>query len=86
MPGKRYLLTDQEIQAIHSQLPDPVSFANAVEIEVRQRCARVCADVYKDGMYDWKADGHRYNLGYAHGADECYLAMTGKTLLDERSS
>ena len=86
MPGKRYLLTDEEIKAIHSQLPDPVSFANAVEIEVRERCARVCVDIYKQAILEWKGDGHRFNLGYAHGADECYEAMTGRTLLDDRSS
>jgi hypothetical protein len=83
MPGKRHLLTDAEIKIIHSQLPDPVQFANAVEIEIRERCAKICIEAFNQGMLDWRSDGHRYNLGYAHGADECYLAMTGKTLIDD---
>lgn len=59
-----------------------LAFARAIEIESRERCAKICLDVYNRTMAEWRDDGHRYNLGYAHGADECMYAMTGRTVID----
>ena len=90
MPSKKQALTDKEIDAIFAGLHNPEQtpwenwrrFARAIEMESRERCAKICLDVYNRTMAEWRDDGHRYNLGYAHGADECMYAMTGRTVID----
>ena len=90
MPSKKQALTDKEIDAIFAGLHNPTEsplvnwrrFARAIEMESRERCAKICLDVYNRTMAEWRDDSHRYNLGYAHGADECMYAMTGRTVID----
>ena len=87
---KREELTKAEITRLFYGLYDPaesvdvsfIKFARAIEIETREKCAKICNDVYNRSMAEWKDDGHRYNLGYAHGADECMYAMTGRTAIE----
>jgi hypothetical protein len=76
MPVKS--LTEKEIRVIIRGVENPVDIARIIEIETRVRCAAICEDVYKRSMKEWKGDGHRYNLGYAHGADECVFNMIGR--------
>jgi hypothetical protein len=86
----KYLIPPEEIDRMVMQLNNPAEdgitniyrLARAIEMETRERCAKVCVDVYNRAMAEWKDDGHRYNLGYAHGADECIYTMTGRTIID----
>lgn len=91
MPSKkRKELTKEEIQRLFYGLYDPSvsidvsfhKFARAVEFETRERCASICIDIYNRSMSEWREDSHRYNLGYAHGADECLYAFTGRTFYE----
>jgi hypothetical protein len=91
MPSaKRKELTKEEILKLFYGIYDParsidvnfLQFARAVEFETRECCAKICVEVYNRSFAEWKADGHRYDLGYAHGADECLYAFTGRTVVD----
>lgn len=92
MPPKKpkYLIAEEDVDRMVLMLNNPADdgitnirrLARAIEMEARERCARICVDVYNRAMAEWKDDGHRYNLGYAHGADECIHTMTGKTIVD----
>jgi hypothetical protein len=87
---KRKELTQKEIEVLFYGIYDPEKpveenfyrFARAVEFETRECCAYICLDVYKRSFAEWKDDNNRYNLGYAHGADECLYAFTGRTIVD----
>jgi hypothetical protein len=78
MPSKT--LKEKEIRVMTRGLTDPVDIAKIIETETRMRCAAICEDIYKRSMKEWRGDNHRYNLGYAHGADECVFQMTGRGL------
>jgi hypothetical protein len=90
MPNKRNELKKEEIAKLFYGIYDPSKsteenfqkFARAVEFETRECCANICLDVYKRSFAEWKDDNNRYNLGYAHGADECLFAFTGRTIVD----
>jgi hypothetical protein len=59
-----------------------ILLAQALEAETVQKCVNICEKVYQKSMKEWRDDNNRYNLGYAHGADECVYAMSGKTLIE----
>jgi hypothetical protein len=91
MPSKkRKELTKEEITRLfygiydHEQSIDVNfhRFARAIEFETRECCAKICVDIYYRSFAEWKDDGNRYNLGYAHGADECLYAFTGRTVIE----
>lgn len=75
-------LKEKEIRVIIGGATDPIEIAKIIEAEVRHRCAAICEEIYQKSMKEWKGDNNRYNLGYAHGADECCFAMTGKTFVE----
>ncbi len=56
-----------------------ILLAQAIEIETIQKCVNICEGIYQKSMREWKDDANRYNLGYAHGADACIYAMSGKS-------
>jgi hypothetical protein len=58
-----------------------ILLAQAVEIETIQRCVNICEGIYQKSMREWKDDNNRYNLGYAHGADGCIYAISGKSVI-----
>lgn len=74
-------LKEKEIRVIIGGLTDPIQIAKVIEAEVRHRCASICEDVYQRSMKEWRDDDCRFNLGYAHGADECCFEMIGKTFI-----
>lgn len=80
MAGQK-TLTNKEIVEIIRGVTDPIDIAKVIEVETRKRCAAICEEIYQRSMRDWKDDNCRFNLGYAHGADECCYAMTGKTFI-----
>lgn len=55
---------------------------NNVEEETIQKCVNICEEVYQRSMRDWRDDNCRFNLGYAHGADECVYKMTGRSFIE----
>jgi hypothetical protein len=58
-----------------------ILMVKVIEQETIHNCVNICEQVYKRSIKEWKDDNHRYNLGYAHGADECIFQMSGKTLI-----
>lgn len=88
---RRKELTEQELEKLWYGVYDPAktdqinrrNFARAIEFESRERCAQICIEIYYRSMDEWRKDNHRYNLGYAHGADECLYAFTGRTFYGE---
>lgn len=79
MPSKTF--KEKEIRVMIRGLTDPIEIARIIEIETRARCAAICEEIYQRSMRDWRDDNCRFNLGYAHGADECCFEMTGKTFI-----